>query len=79
MEHTYEEALRNVTTMACTMEQSEIESFLSEKDREVIEKAKEMDWEYIEEGSAETELGNAILHKIIMRKYHEDEASCGMI
>lgn len=57
----------------------EEEAFLTEKDKEAIEKAKSLPWEVIDENSAETEIGRKWVHDIIMRKYHRDEASAGIL
>lgn len=52
---------------------------MTEKDKELVEKARHQCWEDIDEDAAETEEGRAALHSIIMRKYHYDEYKAGML
>lgn len=52
---------------------------MTEHDKALVEKARGMCWEDINEEDAETEEGRAELHRIIMRKYHYDEWKAGML
>lgn len=57
----------------------EIEKLLTPKDKEAIAKAKSQHYGNINEDDAETDLGRQELHRIILEKYHNEEASAGMI
>ena len=52
---------------------------MTEHDKILIENAKRMRWEDIEESAAETSDGRAALHSLRIRKYHRDEYECGML
>ena len=52
---------------------------MTEKDKQLIEAARHMDWEKINEDEAETKEGWSELHHIRMNKYHADEYSAGML
>ena len=56
----------------------EEERLLTEKDKEAIRKAKELDWDEIDEDCAETVIGRKWVHNIAMRKYHREEYSAGI-
>ena len=51
----------------------------NEHDLELIESAQKMSWYEIDECQAHTEEGRSALHCIMMRGYHADEFSCGML
>lgn len=51
---------------------------MTERDRRLIEQARQTGWEDIDEETADTPEGRAELHRICMAKYHLDEARCGM-
>lgn len=57
----------------------EIEKLLTPKDKEAVAKAKSLHYGDIKEDDAETDLGRQELHRIILEKYHNEEASAGMI
>ena len=52
---------------------------MTENDKILIDNARHMRWEDIDESAAETPEGRAALHSICMRKYHRDEYKCGML
>ena len=52
---------------------------MNEHDRKLIEWAEKQCFEDLDEGMAETEEGKRKLHIIIMKMYHADEYSCGML
>ena len=56
----------------------EEEKLLTEKDKKAIAKAKETQWEEIDENWAETELGREELRKIARRKYRDEEWLAGV-
>lgn len=58
--------------------ESDIPSHLPESDKELIRKANDLRWEYIESSKATTEEGRQILHDIAVSKYHREECRCGM-
>ena len=52
---------------------------MNEHDRKLIEWAEKQCFEDLDESMAETEEGKRKLHIIIMKKYHADEYSCGIL
>ena len=55
---------------------------LTERDKMLIEAAYAkhfLDWCDIDENAADTEEGRKILHGIAVQKYHQEEASIGML
>lgn len=52
---------------------------MTEHDKRLLEEARHLRWEDIDESKAETEEGREELHRIIMSKYHRDEYKAGMI
>lgn len=52
---------------------------LTEHDKALIEQARQMRWEDIDEDAAETEEGRAELHRIAISKYHYDEYKAGIL
>ena len=57
----------------------ERERLLTDRDKEAIEKARGQYYADIDEESAETVHGREILREIIMRKYHAEEFSAGIL
>ena len=57
----------------------ERERLLTEKDKEAINTARRQYYGDIDEESAETIHGREVLHEIIMRKYHAEEFSAGIL
>lgn len=57
----------------------ERERLLTDKDWEAIDKALGQYYADIDEESAEMIHGREILHEIIMRKYHAEEFSAGIL
>lgn len=51
---------------------------MTERDKALAARARQMRWEDIDEETADTPEGRAELHRICMAKYHQDEARCGM-
>lgn len=58
---------------------AEREKLLTAADRQAIQRAIYTRWEDIEESWAETEAGRFEIHRIVMRKYHDEEFKAGMI
>lgn len=52
---------------------------MTEKDKKLIEDARHLSWDRIDEDEAETEEGREILHKMIMDDYHREEALAGIL
>jgi hypothetical protein len=52
---------------------------MTQHDMQLLEEAKTLPWEDIEISKAETQEGRDALHAIAVRKYHYEEARCGMI
>ena len=46
---------------------------MTQHDKRLIEEAKSLRWEEINEDAAETQEGRKELHRITMQKYHRDE------
>ena len=57
----------------------DIQAMMTQHDMMLIEEAKTLPWELIDTSKAETKEGRDALHAIAVRKYHYDEARCGMI
>ncbi len=51
---------------------------MTERDKKLIEEAKHLIWEQIDEDAADTEEARQILHEMYIRGYHYDEWRCGM-
>ena len=52
---------------------------MTEKDKRLIEDARHLSWDQIDEEKAETEEGRKILHKMIMDGYHQEEELAGIL
>ena len=52
---------------------------MTEHDKALVEQARHMRWEDINEDDAETEEGKKALHDIAVRGYHYDEWKAGML
>ena len=52
---------------------------MTEKDKRLIEDARHLSWDMINEDEAETEEGRKILHKMIMDGYHKEEELAGIL
>lgn len=52
---------------------------LTEHDKALIDQARQMLWEDIDEDAAETEEGRKALHDIAVSKYHYDEYKAGIL
>lgn len=52
---------------------------MTDHDKALVERAKHLRWEEIEEDEAETEEGKQALHDIAVRKYHYDEYKAGIL
>ena len=52
---------------------------MTQHDMMLLEEAKTLPWELIDTSKAETKEGRDALHAIAVRKYHYEEARCGMI
>lgn len=52
---------------------------MTEKDKQLIEKARRSYWADINEDEADTEEAREILHRIAVDRYHYEEYKCGML
>ena len=52
---------------------------ITDHDKKLIEAAKHLSWDQIDEEKAETEEGRKILHKMIMDGYHREEWQAGIL